>query len=81
MIFLICPATNFLVDGGSVTAARRGQRGGSVGSAAVVAAERWQHGGGSAVAAAPRQHRGGGGSVAAAARRWAEWWQCRPVRQ
>jgi hypothetical protein len=50
-MFLMCPATNFLVDGGSVAAARwrqrngGGQCGGGVGSMAVVAAERWQRGG------------------------------------
>jgi hypothetical protein len=44
-MFLICPATNILVDGSSVAAVhwrQRGgdrQRGGGVGSAAVVAAE------------------------------------------
>ncbi len=63
-MFLICPATNFLVDGVTAAAAHRrqrggsGQRGGGVGSAAVVAAE-W------------RQR--GGGSVAMTAWRW---WPC-----
>jgi hypothetical protein len=50
-MFLICPATNFLVEGSSAAAARwrqrggGGQRGGGVGSAAVVVAELWQRGG------------------------------------
>jgi hypothetical protein len=76
-MFLICPATNFLEDGGSAAAARPRQRGdswqcgGSVGSAAVVAAERWQRGDSVAVVAVRRQ-RGGGqrGSTAAGRRRW-----------
>ncbi len=61
MMFLICPATNFLVDGGSEAAARQWQRGGGrrqcgsgVGSAAVVAAEQWQRGSSSAAMAALR---------------------------
>jgi hypothetical protein len=63
-MFLICPATNFLVDGSSAAAAHWWQRGGggqpgsSVGSAAVVAAERWQHSSSSTATAAWR------------------WWQC-----
>jgi hypothetical protein len=83
MMFLICPATNFLVDSGSVAAAHRGQRGGSgqhgggVGSAAVVATEWWQRGGSSAAMTAWRWWPCGSsaavGSVAAvsaARRRW-----------
>jgi hypothetical protein len=89
-MFLICLATNFLVDGGSAAAARwrqrssGGQRGGGVGSV-VVAAERWQSGSGSAAMAAWRWWPYGGsavvGSVAAvsasalAALRRAAWRQ------
>jgi hypothetical protein len=91
-MFLICPAMNFLVDGGSAVAAHwrqsssSGQPGVSVGSAAVVALERWQHGGGSTAMAALRWWPCGrsvaAGSVAAvsasaaAAWQWAAWRQC-----
>ncbi len=80
-MFLICPATNFLVDSNSAAAERwrqrggGGQRGSGVGSRAMVVAERWQHGGGSvaagsmAVVAVRRQCGGGkhGGGVGSAA--------------
>jgi hypothetical protein len=90
-MFLICLATNFLVDSGSAAAAHWrqrsgvGQRGGGVGSVAVMAAERWQRGSGSAVTAAWQWWPCGSSAAAgraavlasaAAARRWEAWWRC-----
>ncbi len=69
-MFLICPATNFLLDGVSVAAARWRQRGGGgqhgsgVGSVVVMAAERWQRGSGSAAAAVWGYWPRGGSAVA-----------------
>ncbi len=77
-MFLICPATNFLVDGSSAAVARwrqssgSGQHGGSVGSVVVVAAERWQRSSSNAAMAAWRWWQCGG---SAAALRRAAWRQ------